>query len=173
MRNGKRATETGRRREADRPRARRAQRPPTGKPGESLLIKAIRQVDELKMPPKGRLPDDVVADLEKWIAMGAPDPRDGTVTSSKRVIDIDPKSKKFNQFIKSIDVGAAAGGLRGLGFSVDGKELFVAAQGKSNADNGQIIVIDFPWAASCNRCHQAFRVPAEITAFDGGGKAVQ
>jgi hypothetical protein len=28
-------------------------------------------------------------------------------------------------------------------------------------------------AASCNRCHQAFRVPAEITAFDDKGKAVQ
>ncbi len=30
------------------------------------------------MPPKSKLPDAVVADFEAWIAMGAPDPRDGT-----------------------------------------------------------------------------------------------
>src|SRR5262249_45795940 len=49
-----------------------------GKPGNSLLLKAVRYADdELKMPPKGKLPDAVIADLEKWIAMGAPDPRGG------------------------------------------------------------------------------------------------
>jgi len=47
-----------------------------GKPKESLLIKAVRQLSpELSMPPKGKLPDAVIADLEQWIAMGAPDPR--------------------------------------------------------------------------------------------------
>ncbi len=47
-----------------------------GKPDESLLIKAVRYAEPgLKMPPKGRLPDAVIADLEKWVAMGAPDPR--------------------------------------------------------------------------------------------------
>jgi hypothetical protein len=48
-----------------------------GKPEQSLLLKAVRQTDEeLKMPPKSRLPDSVIADLETWIRMGAPDPRD-------------------------------------------------------------------------------------------------
>src|SRR5262245_4477717 len=48
-----------------------------GKPGDSLLLKAIRQTDpDLKMPPKGKLPDSVIADFERWIALGAPDPRD-------------------------------------------------------------------------------------------------
>jgi hypothetical protein len=47
-----------------------------GKPDESLLIKAVRYTDgELRMPPKGKLPTAVVADLTKWVAMGAPDPR--------------------------------------------------------------------------------------------------
>jgi hypothetical protein len=45
-----------------------------GKPEESLLLKAVRYED-LEMPPQGRLPDAVIADLKKWIAMGAPDPR--------------------------------------------------------------------------------------------------
>src|SRR5262245_57075546 len=43
-----------------------------GKPGESLLIKAIQQTgDGPKMPPKGKLPPEVVADFEAWIAAGA------------------------------------------------------------------------------------------------------
>ena len=48
-----------------------------GKPDESLLIKAIRYADDsLKMPPKGKLPADVIADFEAWVMNGANDPRD-------------------------------------------------------------------------------------------------
>ena len=44
-----------------------------GQPDESLLLRAIRYRDEdLQMPPKGKLPDAVVADFEAWIRMGAP-----------------------------------------------------------------------------------------------------
>src|SRR5262245_13607174 len=47
-----------------------------GDPDKSLLIKAIRYTDEeLKMPPKGRLTKEVVADFEAWVKRGAPDPR--------------------------------------------------------------------------------------------------
>ncbi|MEI7687330.1 MAG: PSD1 and planctomycete cytochrome C domain-containing protein [Planctomycetota bacterium] len=47
-----------------------------GKPKESLLITAVHYtVDELKMPPKGKLPPSTIGDLEQWISMGAPDPR--------------------------------------------------------------------------------------------------
>jgi len=42
-----------------------------GKPDESLLIQAVRQSDDLKMPPKKTLSDEQVADLSKWIADGA------------------------------------------------------------------------------------------------------
>lgn len=52
-----------------------------GKLEGSLLIDAIRYENkDFAMPPKkagGKLPDDVIKDLEKWVAMGAPDPRDG------------------------------------------------------------------------------------------------
>ena len=48
-----------------------------GKPDESLLIQAIRYHDEdLQMPPKGKLSDDQIKALERWVAMGAPDPRE-------------------------------------------------------------------------------------------------
>ena len=40
----------------------------------SLLIEAVRY-DGYEMPPAGRLPDDVVADLERWVRDGAFDPR--------------------------------------------------------------------------------------------------
>jgi len=48
-----------------------------GKPDESLLIKAVRWQDpELQMPPKKRLPEAAVADLVRWVTMGAPRPAD-------------------------------------------------------------------------------------------------
>jgi hypothetical protein len=48
----------------------------SGKPEESLLVKALRYSDpDLAMPPSGKLPDAVIADFERWIASGAADPR--------------------------------------------------------------------------------------------------
>jgi hypothetical protein len=42
----------------------------------SLLIHSVRYLDEdLQMPPKYRLSEEEVAVLERWVAMGAPDPR--------------------------------------------------------------------------------------------------
>ena len=43
-----------------------------GKPKESLLLTAVRHVDEeLQMPPKKKLPGHIVADLKRWIREGA------------------------------------------------------------------------------------------------------
>src|SRR5262249_10773066 len=58
-----------------------------------------RYTDEaLKMPPKGRLPAAVVADLEKWVRMGAPDPRDTSVAKKPAgSIDIE-KGRQFWSF---------------------------------------------------------------------------
>ena len=60
-----------------------------GDPKRSLLLKAIRQTGELKMPPKSKLSDEVVADFEKWIATGAADPRDGKKATTAKEIDIE------------------------------------------------------------------------------------
>jgi cytochrome c553 len=60
-----------------------------GKPNDSLLLSAVRYTEELRMPPKGKLPDAVVADLEKWIALGAPDPRTAASASgSTKPLDV-------------------------------------------------------------------------------------
>lgn len=46
-----------------------------GLPEESLLIRAVRHTDEdLKMPPEKKLTDRQIADLVKWVEMGAPFP---------------------------------------------------------------------------------------------------
>ena len=61
-----------------------------GNADESLLIKAIAHADDVSpMPPKGKLPDPVVADFRRWINLGAPDPREKSAasTSPKPVAD--------------------------------------------------------------------------------------
>ncbi len=45
-----------------------------GVPAESFLLSAIRYED-MRMPPKRKLPEAVAADFDRWIRMGAPDPR--------------------------------------------------------------------------------------------------
>src|SRR5262249_11734917 len=69
-----------------------------GDPKNSKLIKAIRQEDDrLSMPPKKKLADDVIADFEKWVTLGAPDPRDGAVYVRKGEIDTN-EGRKFWSF---------------------------------------------------------------------------
>ena len=51
-----------------------------GDPDKSLLILAVRQTDkDLRMPPKQKLTDTQIADLEAWVKNGAVDPRQAAV----------------------------------------------------------------------------------------------
>ena len=70
-----------------------------GNPDESLLIQAIRyRDDDLRMPPKAKLPDAVVADFEAWVKMGAPDPRTGPAgVAARPSIDL-AKGREFWSF---------------------------------------------------------------------------
>ncbi len=57
---------------------------------KSLIIKAMKgEGDMAQMPPKEKLSADVIADFEKWITMGAPDPRDGKASVVVPKIDIE------------------------------------------------------------------------------------
>jgi hypothetical protein len=67
-----------------------------GKPGASLLIQALRHED-LEMPPSRRLPAAVIADFERWVTMGAPDPRTGRPVKTRTGIDIEA-GRKFWAF---------------------------------------------------------------------------
>jgi len=71
-----------------------------GDPTSSRLLKALSYNDTaLRMPPTGKLPDSTIAAFEKWIAAGAPDPRDATpatttaATPPKRGMDIETGRK--------------------------------------------------------------------------------
>src|SRR5262245_33016654 len=51
-----------------------------GQPDESILIQAVRYAgDDLKMPPRGKLKEEQIADLVAWVKMGAPLPLEGSV----------------------------------------------------------------------------------------------
>ncbi len=56
------------------------------KPDDSPLISALKY-ESNEMPPSGKLPDAVINDFVKWVAMGAPDPR-------TEKADADPIPKK-------------------------------------------------------------------------------
>jgi cytochrome c553 len=82
---------------------------------ESLLISAVEYRD-LEMPPDEKLDDEIIANLKKWIRMGAPDPRDGDATmpdasedtaaaeplwSLQPVVAVEPPPVQDNQWPRS------------------------------------------------------------------------
>jgi len=58
-----------------------------GNPDHSPLIEALRY-EQLEMPPKGKLPDEVIDDFARWVEMGAPDPRFGAAANPKNKVDL-------------------------------------------------------------------------------------
>jgi hypothetical protein len=72
-----------------------------GDPASSRLLQALTyKQTELRMPPTGKLPDEKIAAFEKWIAAGAPDPREevpetanASPTAAKRGMDIETGRK--------------------------------------------------------------------------------
>ena len=55
-----------------------------GNPAESHLFKAVVYTDpDFEMPPDGKLPDDQIADIKRWIEMGAPWPEAEVITPRK------------------------------------------------------------------------------------------
>ena len=63
----------------------------------SLIVEALRYEGALKMPPTGKLPDEVVRDFAKWIEMGAPDPRELKVEVVAGNIDLE-KGRQYWAF---------------------------------------------------------------------------
>ena len=61
-----------------------------GDPEGSLLFNSICWEDrDTQMPPKNKMPENVIADFRSWIAMGAPDPRIKASTTVKTAIDVE------------------------------------------------------------------------------------
>jgi cytochrome c553 len=69
-----------------------------GQLDDSLLISAIRQDgDAPAMPPNDRLPDNVIEAFEKWVLMGAPDPRGVKPPGTKKGSEL-AEARKFWAF---------------------------------------------------------------------------
>ena len=64
---------------------------------ESWLYNAITHQDYV-MPPKRKLPQNVIDDFRKWIEMGAPDPRVNTITNVKSTITKEDIQQAKNSF---------------------------------------------------------------------------
>jgi hypothetical protein len=69
-----------------------------GDPEKSLLILAVRQTDtKLQMPPGEKLTPEQIKDLEQWIKMGAPAPKDKNIAIAITSYDWS-EAKKFWSF---------------------------------------------------------------------------
>jgi hypothetical protein len=72
-----------------------------GSPEASPLIQAVRHADpDTAMPPKTKIPDLAIADLEEWVRQGAPDPRSddtAAVAQARSAIDWD-KAREWWSF---------------------------------------------------------------------------
>ncbi|WP_437230854.1 PSD1 and planctomycete cytochrome C domain-containing protein [Planctomicrobium sp. SH661] len=69
-----------------------------GKPGESLLMQAIRY-ESFEMPPSGKLKDEQIAILSRWIEMGAPWPGDdGQVAKRVKEGEFTPEDRNWWAF---------------------------------------------------------------------------
>jgi len=67
-----------------------------GHPDHSLLIEAVRY-ESLEMPPKGKLAEELIDKLVRWVELGAPDPRAGKAVHAVNKIDF-AQAKKFWAF---------------------------------------------------------------------------
>ncbi len=75
-----------------------------GKPGESLLLQTLKHDGPVKMPPKGKLPDAVIADFETWIKRGAADPRGDAASGNRQPAGIDlQKGRNFWAYRRPVE----------------------------------------------------------------------
>src|SRR5262245_31369776 len=70
-----------------------------GDPEKSLLVIAIRQTGDLKMPKGGKLPQDQIDAIAQWVRTGAVWPSSGkSLSAEKAEIMIDPVRRAFWSF---------------------------------------------------------------------------
>jgi hypothetical protein len=96
-----------------------------GKPTEGTLLATLKYDGDVQMPPKGKLPDAVIRDFEKWIADGATDPRGDVAIKPAAGIDIE-KGKQFWSFVPPKEPPVPVG--RDAKRSANPIDAFVAAK---------------------------------------------
>ena len=67
-----------------------------GQPSKSILMNALRyDKHDLQMPPSGKLSESILADFDRWISMGAHDPRNSSLDEVFAVGGL--KAKSFEE----------------------------------------------------------------------------
>ncbi|MCU0705431.1 MAG: PSD1 and planctomycete cytochrome C domain-containing protein [Fimbriiglobus sp.] len=93
-----------------------------GNAKKSLLVKALKGIGDVPvMPPKEKLPAEVVADFEKWIEMGAPDPRTG---GKAEPVAVDPNKGKDHWAFQPVKAPAVP---KGNAWATSPVDAFIAA----------------------------------------------
>jgi hypothetical protein len=113
-----------------------------GKPAESMLVEALRYVDEPRMPPKEKLPDDEVAILTRWVADGMPWPESGPPAAPTPAIAkgaVSPITEAQRRFWSFLPIGDPAPPVvRDVAWPATDVDRFVLArleaQGLTHAD---------------------------------------
>jgi hypothetical protein len=81
-----------------------------GNPADSLLVQAVEQSGDLKMPPSGKLQPEQIAAIRRWIEMGAPwptesaavkQPKGADLWSLKPVVRPDPPPVKNQEWVRN------------------------------------------------------------------------
>jgi hypothetical protein len=68
-----------------------------GDPDRSRLVRAVRYRDDLRMPPRSKLPDAAIADLELWVRQGAVWPDGGAkLVGGKEGIDFEKRRRHWS-----------------------------------------------------------------------------
>jgi len=97
-----------------------------GKPNSSLLLTAVSHRDsELRMPPDEKLSDRQIADLTRWIEIGAPHPDSGQVEVVQTRRSVDMEAGRKHWAFRPITSPGVPGS---LGSSVNPIDSFVAAE---------------------------------------------
>ena len=65
-----------------------------GKPDESLLIAAVRHTGDYQMPPTGKLSDEQIAALTRWVEMGSPWPKSAETAAGLSAAERIPEHRK-------------------------------------------------------------------------------
>ena len=71
-----------------------------GKPEDSLIVQAVRYVDEPRMPPAGKLTEAEIAALTRWVAIGMPWPgaEKAVATSKGDAFRVTDEHRRFWSF---------------------------------------------------------------------------
>jgi hypothetical protein len=99
-----------------------------GNVSKSLLVEAVRYTNpDMEMPPKGKLAANEIEVLEKWVAIGAPDRRSGSVVKASG-IDI-KAGKQFWAFQPVRDSHSPA--VKNVSWPVNDVDRFILAKQES------------------------------------------